>query len=100
MTVSLHIEHTISSFTEWKTAFDRFAPLRAAAGARRERVRQPVDDPYYVVVDLEFDTVEEAEAFASVLRTQIWSSPERSPALAGDPRTRILRTAAACDAKR
>jgi hypothetical protein len=86
---TLHIEHPITDFATWKGAFDRFAPQRAQAGVLAERVRQPVDDPLYVVVDLDFPTAEAAAQFLTFLRTQVWSSPSSSPALAGQPLTRI-----------
>jgi hypothetical protein len=89
---TLHIEHPITSFADWQAAFQRFAPMRAQAGVRRQQVQRPVDDAHYVVIDLDFDTVEEAAGFLSVLKERVWSSRESSPALAGDPQTRILET--------
>jgi hypothetical protein len=56
-------------------------------------VRRPVDDPRYVVVDLDFETNEEAEAFLRFLKNQVWSIPENAPALAGSPQTMILELA-------
>ncbi|WP_091706913.1 hypothetical protein [Microbacterium sp. cf046] len=89
---TLHIEHPITDFDAWRGAFTRFAPLRSAAGVRSCTVRRPVDDPHYVSVDLDFDTPAGAEAFLQTLRTRVWSTPDNSPALAGDPITRILAT--------
>lgn len=91
---TLHIEHPITDFDIWVAAFDRFAEARSRAGVRSHLVQQPVDDPAYVVVDLDFDTVEAAEEFLTFLKTTVWASPENSPALAGAPRTMILRNAA------
>lgn len=90
---TLRIEHPITDFATWKSAFDRFASARAEAGVRRHRVQRPVDDPAYVVVDLDFDEVADAERFLGFLRERVWSSSKSAPALAGSPRTRILRTA-------
>jgi hypothetical protein len=87
---TLHIEHPISDFATWKAAFDRFAAVRQQSGVRGHRIQQPVDDPQYIVVDLDFDSAVEAARFLEFLETRIWSSPESSPALAGDPRTAIL----------
>ena len=92
---TLHIEHPISDFHTWATAFRGFDGARHAAGVRSERVRRPVDDPLYVVVDLEFDTVEAAQAFASFLRTTVWATPEHSPALAGTPMATVWEDATA-----
>ncbi|MEV7018877.1 hypothetical protein [Streptomyces sp. NPDC093991] len=89
---TLHIEHPITDFDTWKNAFDRFAPARENAGVRHHRVQRPVDDPAYIVVDLDFDEVADAERFLGFLQTNVWSPSETAPALAGAPRTRILKT--------
>jgi len=89
---TLRIEHPITDYTTWKQAFDRFAGVRQAAGVRRHLIRRPVDDPHYVIADLDFDSVSEASAFLHTLRTRVWSTPANSPALAGAPVTRILTT--------
>lgn len=89
---TLQIEHGITSFTEWKAAFDRFADMRSTAGVRQHSIYQPVDDAHYVVINLEFDTTEAAQAFLETLQKKVWSSRQNSPALVGDPQTRILQT--------
>jgi hypothetical protein len=89
---TLHIEHPITDFATWQAAFDRFADHRTRAGVRGQRVAQPVDDDHYVVIDLDFDTVEQAQNFLAFLQTTVWSSASASPALAGGPRTAILET--------
>ncbi|RSS57017.1 hypothetical protein [Streptomyces sp. WAC01280] len=88
--ITLHIEHPITDYTVWKAAFDRFAGARRDAGVLRHQVRRPVDDPAYVVVDLSFATADRAEGFLEFLRTRVWASPERAPALVGTPVTRVL----------
>src|SRR5260370_16228779 len=87
---TLRIEHAISDFQLWKTAFDSFAQARANAGVRTFTIRQPVDDPRYLMLDLEFDSAGRAEAFAEFLQQHVWSSPTSSPGLIGTPQTRIL----------
>jgi len=89
---TLQIQHAISSFTQWKTAFDRFADLRVQAGVRQHTIRQPVDDDHYVVIDLDFDTSKEAQAFLEILRVRVWTSAKNAPALVGTPQTQILET--------
>ena len=91
---TLHIEHRITDFETWKAAFDRFADARRAAGVRGHRVQRPVDDPAYVVVDLEFDSVGEARAFLEFLEANVWAVPANAPALAGSPETMILELVA------
>ena len=90
---TLHIEHAIVDFDLWNAAFDRFAESRVQAGVRAERIQRPVDDPQYVVIDLDFDTVGEAEKFLGILQDKVWSSGENAPALAGTPQTKILEPA-------
>lgn len=87
---TLRIEHAITDYKTWRTAFDGFAAARANAGVRSFAIRLPADDPAYLTLDLEFDTAGAAEAFAGFLVQHVWSSPASSPGLAGAPQTRIL----------
>jgi hypothetical protein len=86
----LQIEHPISDFSTWKAAFDRFSDKRRHSGVRRHQIFQHTNDPNYVVLDLEFESEGEAEAYLGWLRREVWSSREASPALAGGPQTRIV----------
>jgi len=90
---TLHIEHAITDFETWSGAFNRFADARRNAGAVTERVRRPVDDPNYVVVEVDFETTEQAVAFLGFLKENVWAVKENSPALTGTPEARILETA-------
>jgi hypothetical protein len=87
---TLHIEHPITDITAWTAAFVRFAEVRRAAGVVAERVHRPLDDPAYVVVELDFTYRSQATAFEAFLRSQVWAVPENAPALAGAPRTMVL----------
>jgi hypothetical protein len=87
---TLHIEHPISDFDVWSDAYDRFAAGRRSSGVTHERVSRPAGDRRYVIIDLDFAEHGQAESFLGVLETQIWSSAQNSPALAGKPRTSIL----------
>lgn len=89
---TLLIEHSISDFDTWHDAYGRFAARRKEGGVLRERIMQPVDDAHYVLIDLEFATVEAAQRFQRFLETQVWSNPANSPALEGSPRSRIVDT--------
>jgi hypothetical protein len=91
---TLHIEHAISDFGTWSAAFARFADARTKFGVRGQRVQQPVDDPHYVVIDLDFDTPGDAGRFLGFLQTNVWTSTSNAPALAGTPHTKILQDAA------
>lgn len=76
----------------WSAAFNAFAEVRQQAGVLGEQIRHPVGDDRFVVVDLEFDSIEQAEKFLGFLRSEVWSQPENSPALAGTPEAKVLET--------
>jgi hypothetical protein len=88
----LHIEHAITDFGVWKAAFDRFSDARRDAGVHHYRVARPVDDDHYVLVDLDFDTADEAKAFLDFLTTTVWNTGN-APALVGQAQARILAVA-------
>jgi hypothetical protein len=81
MTTTLKIEHAIVNFETWKQAFERDPVGREQAGVRRYRVYRPLDDPKYVIIDLDFDSPADAQAFLEKLRG-VWSRAELSPGLA------------------
>ena len=58
-------------------------------GVRSYRILRPVDDPKYVIIVLEFETVEQARATETALR-QMWSKIEG--AVMSKAQTRILET--------
>jgi hypothetical protein len=87
---TLSIEHKISDFSTWKQAFDRFGEAREKAGVMSHRIRRPVDDPHYLVIELDFDAQESAEGFRQFLHSVVWANRDASPALVGAPETRIL----------
>ena len=87
---TLHIEHPITDLDTWLDAFNRFADARKNAGVREQRVRQPVGDPRYIVVALEFDDFEAAHAFKEFLEGVVWKSADLSPGLDGVPTARVL----------
>lgn len=87
---TLHIEHPITDYDTWRTAFDGLADVRRRAGVVGGRVERPVDDPCYIFVALDFDTADHASAFLHFLETQVWASPAAAPALDGRPRTAIV----------
>jgi hypothetical protein len=93
---TLRIEHAIHDYDMWKAAFDRDPADRVGSGVRRYAIHRPVDDPRYVMIDLDFDSVTDAEGLLARLQN-VWRSPEAAPALAGHPQTRIVDTAEAVD---
>ncbi|HEY2812379.1 MAG TPA: hypothetical protein VGJ03_02825 [Acidimicrobiales bacterium] len=89
----LHIEHAISGLDTWLSAFNQFAEARRGAGVTAQRILQPVDDDNYIVVQLDFGTIEAAEEFKHFLESVVWQSRDLSPGLAGTPHARVLREA-------
>ena len=87
---TLHIEHAITDLDVWLEAFGRFAEARTNAGVLTQRVRQPVDDSKYIVVDLEFETSQAANEFKMFLESVVWQSTDLSPGLDGAPTARVL----------
>jgi len=90
---TLHIEHAVTDFAEWKSAFDRFAQMREEAGVHRQRVYQPADNPQYVVLHLDFHEASQAEKYLSFLQDNVWAQPGNVPTLVGQPQARILTPA-------
>jgi len=85
----LHIEHPISNFDTWKKAFDSDPAGRERSGVRSYQILRPIDNPNYVIIDLEFDNVKTTEDFLAALR-EVWQSASAAAALAGSPQTRIV----------
>lgn len=90
---TLQIEHAVTDFPTWADAFGRFAEIRVQAGVRADRVRRPIDDDRYIIIELDFDDVGSAQSFLAFLRDRVWSNRENAPALAGEPTTRIVEPA-------
>ena len=67
----LVIQHPVANFEGWKKAFDSDPVGRARNGVIRHTIFRPADDPNYVVVNLEFSRLEQAQAFLPVLR-EMW----------------------------
>ena len=56
---------------------------------RRYQILRSIDDPNYVMIDLEFDTKSEAEALLAALRV-VWSRVEGT--VMSNPQARIVET--------
>jgi hypothetical protein len=73
----LRIQHAVPNFENWKRAFDSDPMDRKKSGVRRYHVFRSVEDPNFVMIDLELDTVAEAERMLERLR-QLWAGPGAS----------------------
>jgi hypothetical protein len=85
--VILQIEHKVPNFDGWKKTFESDPINRKKSGVRRYRIFRPIDNPNYVIIDLEFDNSEEAKETLVALRN-LWGKVEGSIMM--NPQTRIL----------
>jgi hypothetical protein len=84
----LQIQHAVRDFDAWKRAFDSDPVGRRQGGVRRYRILRAADDPNFVVIELEFDSTEEADAFAAKL-LELWGRVGDELGLSG-PQARTL----------
>jgi len=76
-----------------------------AAGVTGQRIWQPAGDRHHIVLDLDFDTADQATSFLRFLQTEVWAAPGgaggagNAPALAGAPRITILDPVPGQDAR-
>ena len=63
----VRVEHDVPDYHAWKAAFDSDPLGRERAGVRRHRISRAADDPGHVMIDLELDSREQAEAFVDGL---------------------------------
>ena len=89
-TATLRVELQVRDYDLWREAFERDAGGRQQAGMRRYRIFRPTDDEKSVMLDADFDSTQEAEAFLDIMRTRVWPDPEKAPAKVGTPQTRIV----------
>jgi hypothetical protein len=87
MTAILRIEHPVPDYDRWKAAFDADPIGRDRMGVRRHRILRPIDDTARVVVDLEFDSADDADRMLGELRT-LWSRVEGT--IMTSPETRVV----------
>lgn len=85
----LRIEHPVPEYDTWKQAFDSDPVGRERSGVRRHRVLRATDDPNHVMIDLEFDTLREADGMLAALRV-LWGRVQGQ--VMTDPRARIAQT--------
>lgn len=88
----VHIEHPVLDYDRWKAAFDSDPVGRQKSGVRRYRIVRAVDDPNLVMIDLELDTMSEAESMLASLQ-ELWGRIEG--VLIQSPKGRIFDVAEA-----
>ena len=60
--ITLRIENKIANYDGWKKAFDSDPINRRQSGVKRYRVYRPIDDTNFIIIDLDFDNLEKAQA--------------------------------------
>ncbi len=85
----VRIEHTVPDYEVWKRVFDADPADRKGSGVRSYQILQAADDPNFVMIDLEFATVAEAERFLETMQA-IWAGPGKD--VMRNPRARIVET--------
>jgi len=83
----VRIEHAVPDFAAWKQLFDSDPADRKGSGVRRYQIFRARDDANVVMIDLEFDRIEAAEAFVDALE-RLWQGPAK--AIMQNPRARIV----------
>jgi hypothetical protein len=71
--INLQIEHEVPNYEGWKKAFDSDPINRSKSGVRRYKIFQRTDNPNFIVVDLEFDNLKEAEETHTALQS-LWKN--------------------------
>lgn len=84
--ILLHIEHPVPNFEMWKAAFDSDPVGRQRSGVRSYRVLRPTDNPNFAIIDLEFDSLSEAESLLAAMQ-QVWQ--RASGTIMYDPQWRL-----------
>jgi hypothetical protein len=72
----LRIEHQVVDYDRWRAAFDADPLDRRGSGVRSYRIHRYGEDPPVVLIDLDFDTADEAAAMHEKLRG-LWAGPGR-----------------------
>jgi ribosomal protein L35AE/L33A len=88
--IVLQIEHPVPDYNNWKKAFDNDPVNRKQSGVKRYKIFRQADNPNYVIVELEFDTPDEAKNLLAVLQ-QLWKQVEGK--VMTEPKTRIIEIA-------
>lgn len=84
---TLRIEHKISNYDGWKKAFDSDPLNRKKSGVKRYRIYRPTDDEKFVIIDLDFDNLEQAQAAQTALQNIF---PKIEGSIIFGPQLRIL----------
>jgi len=85
---TLHVEQTVSDFDAFKRMFDTDPADRKGSGVTGYRMSRAADDPNHVLIDMELDSVESAQALLGKLK-EVWKSPQASALLTEAPQATV-----------
>lgn len=83
----LQTEHPVLNYENWRKAFEDDPIDRKGSGVQHYRISRNPDDPNYVIVDLEFNSLMEAENCHAKLRN-LWNRVEGAVMI--NPQSRII----------
>jgi len=83
---NLHIEHPVPDYWNWKKAFDSDPVGRQKMGVRTYQIQRDIHNPNYVIIDLQFDTAQQAGALLEAMQT-VWKQVDGKIVLS--PQARI-----------
>lgn len=86
---TLRIQHAVTDFDRWKELFDSDPADRKGSGVQSYRIMRVASDPSRVLIDLDFDSLDQAEAMHEKLRG-IWAGPAKAVTL--DPTAQVVQT--------
>jgi ribosomal protein L35AE/L33A len=87
--IVLQIEHLVPDFSGWKKAFDSDPVNRKQSGVKQYRIFRQVDNPNYVILELEFESLAEAETLLGALQ-KLWANVEGRVMIS--PQARIVES--------
>lgn len=88
--IVLQIEHQVPDYNRWKKAFDSDPVNREQSGVKRYKISRQVGNPDFVILELEFNSLPEADSMLKELE-KLWKQVEGT--VITRPRTRIVETA-------
>lgn len=86
---TLSIEHPVPSYENWKKAFDSDPVGREKMRVRRYQILRPVDNPNHVMINLEFDTANDAKALLAAMQA-VWARVEGTIMM--NPKAQIMES--------
>jgi hypothetical protein len=84
---TLQIEHRVRDFDAWKKAFDNYNPFQSEECIHHYRIFRSLDNPNYVMIDLDFERSSEANLFVEAMQ-KLWERVEGK--LIERPQVRIV----------